>query len=50
MTAADLERRDQENRALIFSPEVDKVWAQIERLLGTDVPATMRSVLKGEAL
>ncbi|MBJ93953.1 MAG: hypothetical protein CMP23_05685 [Rickettsiales bacterium] len=50
MTASDLARRDQENRALIFSPEVDKVWAQIERLLGPSVPAEMRSVLRGEAL
>ena len=32
----DLAHRDARNRANIFDPEVDKVWAQVERLLGAE--------------
>ena len=38
----DLAARDAKNRALLFSPEVDKVWAQISRLLTEPVAESIR--------
>lgn len=40
--------RDQRNRAAIFSPAVDPVWAQVERLVGADVGARLREILKNQ--
>jgi hypothetical protein len=41
----DLPVRDQRNRALLFSPEVDKVWAQISRLITEPVAEQIRALL-----
>ena len=38
-------KRDQRNRAAIFNPEVDPVWAQMDRLLGAEVSAELRELL-----
>lgn len=38
--------RDRLNRAAIFNPEVDPVWAQVERLVGAETGARMRAILK----
>ena len=37
--------RDRVNRANLFSPEVDPVWAQVARLLGDDQTACVRAEL-----
>lgn len=44
--AAALAERDRLNRAIIFNPVVDRVWAQVDRLLGAEVSAAMREELK----
>lgn len=41
----DLPVRDAKNRSLLFSRDVDKVWAQIERLLGPDQTEAVRLLL-----
>jgi hypothetical protein len=41
----DLVARDRRNRALVFSPELDKVWAQISQLLGHEVAEEIRGQL-----
>lgn len=41
----DLVARDAKNRGLLFSPEVDKVWAQISRLLTEPVAEEIRLTL-----
>ena len=41
----DLAERDARNRGLLFSPEVDKVWAQITRLLGEEQAEAIRLLL-----
>lgn len=41
----DLAARDRKNRALLFSPEVDKVWAQMTRLLGEETSERLRNHL-----
>jgi hypothetical protein len=41
----DLAARDARNRALVFSPEVDKVWAQITRLIGEESAEDVRAQL-----
>jgi hypothetical protein len=45
----DLHGRDQRNRAAIFDPTVDKVWAQVERLVGADTAEEMRRILREQA-
>lgn len=40
--------RDARNRAALFNPETDPVWAQVDRLLGTAVSAKIREILKGQ--
>lgn len=40
-----LAERDRRNRAIVFSPEVDPVWAQVERLVGAETAANMRNVM-----
>lgn len=39
-------QRDQRNRAAIFSPDVDPVWAQVSRLVGEETSATLRELLR----
>ena len=41
----DLAARDAKNRSLLFSRDVDKVWAQIERLLGPEQTESVRLLL-----
>ena len=41
-----LAERDRRNREIIFNPEVDKVWAQVDRLVGAEMSAKMREILK----
>lgn len=45
-TAADLAARDEANRAAIFSPEVDPVWANVDRLIGDESSAEIREILR----
>ena len=40
--------RDKLNRDAIFDPEVDKVWAQVERLVGAETGAKMREILRNQ--
>ncbi len=42
--------RDRLNRAAIFNPEVDPVWAQIDRMLGAEVSARLREILRQPAV
>jgi hypothetical protein len=44
--AGDMATRDRLNRAAIFNPDVDKVWAQVERLVGAEAGAQMRQILR----
>lgn len=46
----DLAARDAKNRGLLFSPEVDKVWAQISRLLTEPVAESIRKQLVNNEL
>jgi hypothetical protein len=43
---AALAERDRRNRAAIFDPAVDPVWGQVEHLLGADVGARLRAILR----
>ena len=45
-TAEQLADRDARHRAALFNPDVDPVWAQVDRLLGPDVSARIRDSLK----
>jgi len=45
---SDFATRDKLNREAIFDPEVDKVWAQVERLVGEETGAKMREILKNQ--
>lgn len=40
-----LASRDQRNRAAIFNPAVDRVWAQVDRLLGEEQSESVRTLL-----
>jgi hypothetical protein len=44
---ADTAARDRVNRANLFSPEVDPVWAQVSRLLGAEQAERVRGELAG---
>jgi len=46
--ASDFAVRDQLNRNAIFDPEVDKVWAQVERLVGAETGAKLREILRNQ--
>ncbi|MCH1930373.1 hypothetical protein L9G16_09285 [Shewanella sp. A25] len=46
--AADLVSRDKDNRAAIFSPEIDPVWGRIEGLIGKAAGEQLRAILRGE--
>jgi hypothetical protein len=41
----DLPARDERNRANIFNPEVDKVWAQVQGLIGAEQAEAVRTLL-----
>ena len=43
---AELAERDRRNRAAVFNPEVDPVWAQVDRLLGPETSAAIRHSLR----
>lgn len=42
----ELAERDRRNRAAVFNPEVDPVWAQVDRLLGPKTSASIRESLR----
>jgi hypothetical protein len=44
-TPATLAQRDRANKAIIFDPDVDKVWNQIRGLIGNDAVETIRAQL-----
>lgn len=44
-TAASLAARDKVNKAIIFDPDVDKVWNQIRGLIGSDAVEAIREQL-----
>ncbi len=46
----NLVERDRLNRAAIFNPNVDKVWAQVERLLGAEMGERMRRILCSQSI
>jgi hypothetical protein len=48
--AQGLAERDQANRDAIFNPQVDKVWAQVDRLLGADTSQQLRDILRNQAV
>lgn len=45
-----LAERDRKNRGIIFNPDVDKVWGQVDRLVGTEMSAKMREILKSQEI
>ena len=47
---ADVATRESQNRALIFSRELDPVWAQIDRMVGAEVSDQMISILRAQEL
>jgi hypothetical protein len=46
----DFAQRDQLNRNAIFDPTVDKVWAQVARLVGEETSEKMRHILRNQAV
>jgi hypothetical protein len=40
-----LRERDRLNRAILFNPAVDRVWSQVDRLVGSETSAELRAVL-----
>ena len=46
--SGDFAARDQLNRNAIFDPEVDKVWAQVSRLVGEEASEKLRGILKNQ--
>ncbi len=48
-TAEQLADRDARNRAAIFNPEVDPVWARVNQLLGPETSADIQTSLKTAA-
>jgi hypothetical protein len=45
-----LAERDRKNREIVFNPEVDKVWTQVDRLVGAEMSAKMREILKSQEI
>jgi hypothetical protein len=45
-----LTERDRKNREIIFNPNVDKVWSQVDRLVGAEMSAKMREILKSQEI
>ena len=50
MPTGDFAQRDQLNRNAIFDPTVDKVWAQVARLVGEETSEKMRHILRNQAV
>ena len=48
-TAEQLSVRDARNRAAIFNPDVDPVWARVDQLLGPEVSSDIRASLRAAA-
>jgi hypothetical protein len=48
--AENLAERDRRNREIVFNPEVDKVWSQVDRLVGAEMSAKMREILKSQEI
>ncbi len=46
MSLEDMARRDAQHRAALFNADVDPVWHQIEAMIGADVGAELREVLR----
>lgn len=46
--SGDFAKRDQLNRNAIFDPEVDKVWAQVSRLIGEETSEKLREILRNQ--
>ena len=46
--SGDFAARDQLNRNAIFDPEVDKVWAQVSRLIGEEMSEKLRGILRNQ--
>ena len=46
LDAERLAERDARHRAALFNPDVDPVWAQVDRLLGPEASARIRGSLK----
>ena len=46
----DFAARDQRNRNAIFNPDVDPVWSQVERLVGTETSGQLRELLRTQEL
>lgn len=46
----NLVQRDQRNRQALFNPEVDPVWAQVDRLVGSKASDRIREILKNQAV
>lgn len=44
--SGDFAKRDQLNRNAIFDPDVDKVWAQVEKLVGAETGTKLREILR----
>ena len=47
-SAEYLTERDRKNREIVFNADVDKVWAQVDRLVGAEMSAKMREILKSQ--
>lgn len=47
--AKQLAERDQRNKAIIFDPNVDKVWNQIQGLIGEQACLELRNLLKASS-
>jgi hypothetical protein len=45
-----LAERDRKNREIVFNPDVDKVWTQVDRLVGAEMSAKMREILKSQEI
>ena len=45
--AAAIAKRDGHWRAAIFNPEVDPVWARVDKLIGADAAVRVRGTLIG---
>ena len=49
-SAEYLRTRDRKNREIVFNADVDKVWAQVDRLVGAEMSAKMREILKSQEI
>lgn len=48
MPSGNFATRDQLNRNAIFDPAVDKVWAQVDRLIGAETSEKLRGILRNQ--